>query len=138
MKIRIPHYRDFKKRHVALLGCIILFILLVSFTVKTINSESNQIHIKKIMSNDVYLNGKFGVVGSYWVKKIGRAFGPIVGESRDIDHYDYYEIYVIGERENGYIDIKLYKNKKDDILKSTISVDREFYEYNSKLDNKPK
>lgn len=123
MKMYILRNSKLKKRYIALILFIILFILCVGFLRNSINSENNQIYIERLIKKDICLNEKYGYITSYWVKKVGRNFGPIAGESSEIKYYDKYDIYVNGEKSNSLITIRLYKNKQSDIVKSTVAID---------------
>lgn len=133
MKLYIPLNGKLKKIHIVLIICIIIFVFFVIFLKNSINSESNQMYIEKIINDDIYLNEKFGGVKGYWLKKVGRNFGPITGESSDIKFYDKYDIYIDGVKNDSLITIRIYKDKEGNIRKSTIIIDGKIYEYRAGL-----
>lgn len=94
---------------------VLTFVFFVNYAKNSIHSDANKAYISVLMKNDPELKGKFGNINEYKVKKTARVFNQ-----KDIGTYDSYTIVVNGEKADGLVRIKLFKNKSGQIEKYTV------------------
>lgn len=105
-----------KKRYIVFGIIILTFVFFVNYAKNSIHSDVNKAYISVLMKNDRELKKKFGNINDYKVKKTARVFNQ-----KDVGTYDSYTIFVNGEKADGLVRIKLFKNKSGEIEKHTVN-----------------
>lgn len=99
---------------------VVLVVSIMFFIDKNINTDENQKNLQTVMVEDDNLHNKYGLIKNFTVKKVGRS--SVGAQNGDYEYYDYYNIYVSGEKQSGMVVIKFFKNKQGDILRYTIKL----------------
>lgn len=104
-----------KIKNKILILILILVLSMVFLLDRYINSDENKNYLEKIMVDDYSFHHEYGLVKKYTIKKVGRT--TVGADKGGYDYYDYYDIYVNGQKKSGLIAIKLYKNKKNEVIR---------------------
>ena len=97
---------------------IVVVVVSIAFLIdKNLNTEENEKYIKSVLVDDFNLRNEYGVIKKYSVKKVGKS-----SVGANTGGYNYYNVYVSGERKSGMIVIKIFKNEKGEVLRYDIKL----------------
>jgi len=93
----------------------LVFLIILAFSSSYMVKKDykvNEEYIGKIFSKDVGIHKKYGNIESYHLRKTGN----YSGDSQE-DPYYYYTFYIKGSIKDGVVELKIYKDKKDYVVK---------------------
>lgn len=105
------------KKIVAVIVFIILLSIVTTFVQNKIHGQKNEQYIETVFQTDNQLQDKFGHIQKYKIWKVGRYFGAPEGPD-----YDFYTIYLTGEKYSGVIYLDLYKDRNGGVERYKVRI----------------